>query len=278
MISLLYGQPGTGKSTLATGVALDYMRQGRRVVANYPIDPAPASLRRNGPLSSAFCEVIPARPTYATIQSLGLGWRHKDEYSREDRAGLLLIDEAGPWLDARKWQDKDRPLLIDWMLHSRKRGWDILFIAQAPNMIDKQVREAVVEAYARCRRLDRMKVPMTDIRLPRVHIAALKYGLEPGAPILERWFYRGTLEHKCYQSYALFDAENTEGHYCTLPPRMTKWAKVDSLREKFRNFFQPRRVVPRPSKKHPVADLISRLPPDERIKHWKRFESLGAFA
>lgn len=64
----------------------------------------------------------------------------------------------------------------------------IVLIAQAPALLDKQVREAVVEGYARCRRTDRMKVPFMPFRFPRFHVAA-----GPGGP------------------------------YSTLPATITKW-------------------------------------------------------
>ncbi len=43
---------------------------------------------------------------------------------------LVVLDECGTWLNTREWQDKSRQNLIDWMLHSRKKGWDIILIVQ----------------------------------------------------------------------------------------------------------------------------------------------------
>lgn len=271
MITLLYGQPGTGKSTLATGLALDYLQAGRHVAANFPIDAAPASNSRSGKLADAWVEVIPARPSFEALMALGVGWRAKEDYLREDRNGLLIIDEAGPWLNSRTWADKQRAEIIDWMLHSRKRGWDIVLIAQAPGLLDKQVREAVIEGYARCRRLDRLKI--AGVHMPRVHIALCRYGLDPNAPLLERWVYRGTLEHKCFQSYALFSGENTDaGSYCTLPPRLTKWAgrlsPVEERLAQLRALVAARKRPPRPvplKPKLPHVQAAMALAADRRI-------------
>lgn len=246
------------------------------MVSNYPVDAAPACLRPNGCLSNAYVEVIPSRPSFDMLKSIGVGWLKKDDFGREDRSGLIVIDECGPWLDSRKWNVSDRGLVIDWLLHSRKRGWDVLLIAQAPALIDKQVREAVIESYARCRRSDRMKVPIIGVKLPRFHIAVARYGQDQNAPVLERWLYRGKIEHKCYQSYALFDAVEENGIYCTLPPRLTRWANYKGPMQLFKEWWNQKPVnVLKP--KHPMVSLLSGLSPDDRVRHWQRLNALGAF-
>jgi hypothetical protein len=35
------------------------------------------------------------------------------------------------------------------------------------------------------------------------------------------------------------------------------------------------RPVRKPKPRHRVAELIAKLPPDQRIKHWKRFHAAG---
>jgi len=289
MIYLLYGQPGTGKTTLATGIALDYLREGRRLVSNYAIDAAPASYKRKGVMANAFTYVLPSRPSFQQLQDIGLGWSDPSLVGREDMAGLLLIDEAGPWVDSRKWNDKERAQIIDWLLHSRKRGWDVLLIAQAPALVDKQVREAVIESYVRIRRTDRLKV-LGMVKFPRLHIGVARYGLDINAPVLQRWFYRGQLEHKCFNSYALFDTEGGNGPYCTLPARLTKWAGVPAgldpwvrtLLGKPVKALQPGAAVaaggaqpPRLPPPAPVVQLLRSLPHDLRVPEFRRLQRLG---
>jgi len=274
LITLLYGQPGTGKTTLATSIIIDYASQGRRVAANFHVDLAPASNNKKAPLAKQWVTVLPDRPTFEQLKSVGFGWNETDK-GREDRSGLLVIDEAGPWLSSRNWNDKERPQIIDWLLHSRKRGWDMIFIAQAPTLLDKQVREAVIEGYARCRRTDRMKFPMTKISLPRFHIAVCRYGLGPNEPILERWSYRGTDAHKCFNSHALFDENNgPEGPYSTLPASITKWRNHKTRFERFLESRKPLRPEPKP--KNRLVHLLMQLPENERLRHWQRLSALGA--
>ena len=75
---------------------------------------------------------------------------------------LVVLDECGTWLNTREWQDKSRQNLIDWMLHSRKKGWDIILIVQDLALIDKQVRTALCEFVVICRRLDRLSMPLVS--------------------------------------------------------------------------------------------------------------------
>lgn len=274
MITLLYGQPGTGKTTLATSIILDYASQGRKVACNYHVDLAPASRKRDAPMAKQSVTVLPDRPTFEQLKSVGFGTSDKDR-GREDRAGLLVIDEAGPWLSSRSWNDKERPLIIDWLLHSRKRGWDIVFIAQAPTLLDKQVREAVIEGYARCRRTDRMKFPMTKISMPRFHIAVCRYGLGPNEPVLERWAYRGTDAHACFDSHGLFDEHNGPGGpYSTLPPLYTKWANYKTWFQRFIEKRKPKSIPLKP--KHKLVQIIEKLPANQREYHINKLLQMGA--
>jgi hypothetical protein len=275
VIILLYGQPGTGKSTLATGMILDALRDNKHVVSNFAVDAAPACLRPDTHLSRGHVEVIPARPSYEELHAIGKGWKTEDDFGREDRSGLLVLDEVGGWINSRSWNTKDRQLIIDWFLHSRKRGWDIIFIAQHPNLIDKQVREAVVEGYARIRRTDRMSIPFLGIKLPRMHIAVARYGLEQNAPKLQSWMYRGGTEQKCFASYALFDSDLDEvcGSYCTLPARITRWKGAKTGKE-YRHILNnpPKLLKP----KCEWAEKLSRIKnPQERLTHFHKLSALG---
>jgi len=221
VIYLLTGAPGAGKSTVAVQRAIwKYAAEGRRVVANFPMDFAPICGNPQSKLSRSTCYVIPDRPTREDLEGLGQGGEH------EEVAGLLIVDEAGSWLNARTWQGKDRDAIIDWLTQSRKRRWDVILIAQAAVMLDKQVREAVCETVVRIRRLDRWKI--LGVAMPRVHIAIVRYGLEQSAPVIERWIYRGIEAQQCFGSYRVFGADSA--HYSTL----TAW------HTKFRYFTGPR--------------------------------------
>jgi len=217
VIYLLIGQPRTGKSTVAIDLAINrYASQGRRVVANFPIDFSPACDNPGTLLSRAACRVIPDRPSRIDLDAIGEGGPD------EERAGLLIIDEAGTWCNARTWQGNDRMEVLDWLTQSGKRYWDVILIAHSVGMLDKQLRESVCEMVARIRRTDRVRI--MGVRLPRVHVAVVRYGTDPQGPILERWIYRGSVAHLCYGSYRLFG--DAREHYSVLPAMLTKFANL----------------------------------------------------
>ncbi len=272
MIKVLTGPVGSGKSMMATQQAIDYASQGRRVAANYHIDFSAIARRRNSALSRASCLVLPAQPSAADLEKLGMGGES------EERAGLVVIDEAGTFLNSRTWSDADRAKLIRWMLLSRKRRWDMILIVQAVGILDKQIREAVVELCGRIRRTDRIKVPFTQLKMPRYHIASMRYGTNPNDVVIERWMTRGDEAVKCYDTTALFEAQ--EGAYSVLPATLSKWRYVGpSFLQKLFAWLSGRYAVRRVQvrSKHPLVQLIQRLPPDQRARHFNRLDQLGAF-
>jgi hypothetical protein len=125
------------------------------------------------------------------------------ETGREELNGALVLDEAGAWLNARSWNDNDRQAFIDWMLHARKRGWDVFLVVQSVVMLDKQIREGLGEYQVVCKRLDRLRIPvvgglvklltfgMLSGNLPKMHVASVYYGLGATGIKADVWTYLG---------------------------------------------------------------------------------------
>ncbi len=167
MFNIVTGKLGNGKSLYAIAHAWTYYVQGRRVVANFPID---FTGRKHANTDKFYTEVIPDLPNSTHLKNLGRGG------ASERESGLIIIDEAARWLNSRDWGDKDRKQLIDWLLHSRKLGWDVVLIVQTHEMLDKQVRSGLMEHHTVCRRMDRIK--LLGIKMPHIHLASTYYGIK----------------------------------------------------------------------------------------------------
>lgn len=192
MIYVITGHLGSGKSLLAVELAFEYLRAGKRVASNITLKPEHAL----SPRSRACPVKLPYVPSAEHLQSIGPGY--EGDYN-EDKFGLVLLDEAGSWLNSRDWADKERRGLFTWITHARKHGWDVALIVQDYEALDAQIRRSVTEIFVKCSRLDRIKVPFLPLKMPRVHIATARYQTATG-PLVKRWYTRGNDLFKAYDT------------------------------------------------------------------------------
>jgi hypothetical protein len=216
MIYIVTGKLGSGKSLLAVDRAIQYASEGRRVAANFHMDFTPICHTPGSHISKTPVTVIPSIPTTKDLLMLGFGGE------REDTAGALFLDECAQFLNSRTWQGKDREGMINWLLHARKRAWDVFLIVQHERMLDKQVRDALAEYVVTIKRTDRLKVPFVPIKFPRLHVGIVRYGLDQNAMVADRWITRGGQAMECYDTRAIFNDDSAA--YSVLPATMTKFA------------------------------------------------------
>lgn len=174
MIYVMTGHLGSGKSLLTVQMAINYLAAGKRVASNMTLflDKALPST------SKATAIKLPYIPAAEHLKALGQGYEGKYD---ESKFGLVILDEAGTWLNSRDWNDKDRRGLFQWVTHARKHGWDVALIVQDYEALDSQIRRSVTELYVSCSRLDRIKLPGLPITLPRIHRAKATYKGPAGA-------------------------------------------------------------------------------------------------
>ena len=151
-VYVVTGRLGGGKSLVSVGRMVEYLERAALVATNVDLDLAklPRTARRPNIVR------LPDMPTAHDLEGLGKG----NETTDEAKNGLLLLDEGGMLFNARQYQDAGRQAVINWFLHSRKLGWDVLLIVQSLSMLDKQIREALAEMVVICRRLDRLRIPL----------------------------------------------------------------------------------------------------------------------
>lgn len=194
MIYVLTGHLGSGKTLLAVRLAQEYLEQGRPVASNMTLN-----LEHLMPVRSRATAVkLPYIPSAEHLSALGRAVPDDQDYD-ESKFGLILLDEAGTWLNSRDWQDKGRRALFQWITHARKYGWDVALIIQDFEALDAQIRRAVTEIYVGCARLDRIKVPYLPLRLPRMHLAVGRYG-GPNGQKYKTWIARGTDLFRAYNT------------------------------------------------------------------------------
>jgi len=284
-IYVITGKLGNGKTLLAVSRIRKYLQEGRRVATNLDLNLE----HMLGPKVRKVDAVrVPDKPTAADLEAIGLGCDSVDE----SRYGLLVLDELGSWLNSRDWGDKGRQGLIDFLIHSRKKRWDVIFIVQNQSMLDKQVRDALLEYLVTCKRLDKVRVPFFGIigrvltlgawdgRIGRVHLGVVAYAagsvVLSNALIVDRWFYRGTDLFKAYDTEQVFSSRYAHGLFSYLSPWHLVGRYIVPKVPLLARWFPPL-VKPKPKPKHRLAVVLQRLPERERIKHWKRLDSLGAF-
>lgn len=269
------GKLGTGKTKFCIWRAQDAIRAGRKVASNVDIAPHLLNPSKPGKIIR-----IPDKPTAEDLESMGHG--NPDSYD-EDKNGVLILDELGTWLNSRSYQDKQRAGLLDWLIHARKHGWDVYLIVQDANMIDKQVREALIEYQIKCMRMDRVRIPLLGhftglinerwAYLPKFHLATSRVGIGPNAVVAERWQFVGKDLHDCYDTRQIFRSDYEHGPFSVLPP--WDFVKPERPFAKFKRhvktaFSAPCKPLPKPKAKGSLAFWLQRLPPDARIAFMRR--------
>ncbi len=268
------GKLGTGKTKFTVWRAQEALQQRRRVASN--VDIKPEVLHPYGPRTYVR---IPDKPTAFDLEALGHG--NPDNYD-EERNGVLILDELGTWLNARSFQDKDRAHVLDWLIHARKLGWDVYLIVQDAGMIDKQVREALIEYQVRCMRMDKVRIPWVGrllgifrerwAYLPKFHQATARVGFAGGQIVADRWMFRGIGLHAAYDTRQIFRSDYPHGSHSVLPP--WDWTPellpLERLKQRLRDAIKAQARPRPPAKpKKALAALIGRLPAQD-AERWTR--------
>lgn len=277
-IYMVTGKLGSGKSLIAVAKIRDALAAGRKVATNLDInmDSMFTPQRRYTLLR------LPDKPSVDDLELAGCG----NESMDESKNGLIVLDELGSWLNARQFQDKSRASVIDWLIHSRKKGWDVIFIVQHIDMVDKQVRTALVEYLVTCRRLDRLKIPLAGTilkamslpyHMPKIHLGTVRYGTEQNAIVADKWWYMARDLYDAYDTRQIFSDTYPHGAHSMLSAWHLKGRYLDQksfvkwLRE-FAGLDDVARPLPMLKPPLPAVQLVMRLPPNERIKHIKRLQ------
>lgn len=229
---LFTGKRGAGKTLGALYWVREYLNAGRVVATNldlYLENLVHASNR-------TCCYRLPDWPSADNLRSLPLGnkklfineqglIKQKPGFS-EDENGLLLLDEVVTFLGAREWQGKQRQEIINFLVQSRKYGWDLGLICQHPRLLDSAIRDSIMEIHGQAKRLDKIRVPVLGaiwkffsgkpLMMPKWHVIPLVYGFQPGAPLWDRWMFSGKNFYDAYDTTQVINPEVGNNHLYTV--------------------------------------------------------------
>lgn len=181
MIDVLQGALGSGKSAAATSIALDHIRRGGVVAANFSLVDGWADSIASKHIFSFFSDdyryktacsywkrfyridgIDAVRKINPREESTGIYEKRKNGFS--EGHGLLIIDEAHMFMNTRDSM-KRSSVNRDWisfLTQSRKLGWNVILIAHTIDMIDSQVR-CLCEYESRFRNLNKVNLPLLPI-------------------------------------------------------------------------------------------------------------------
>ncbi|MDO8067915.1 zonular occludens toxin domain-containing protein [Janthinobacterium sp. SUN206] len=285
------GKLGSGKGKGAMKLLRDYLNAGKRVATNCDV-----FLDHMLPGQSRVSLVrMPDKPDVADLYAIGSGNRFIDfkpiikSYDKafeylppspkllpgfdESHNGALFLDECASWLNTRDFQDKGRKPILEWCIHARKYGWDVYFICQNIDQIDKQLRQSLFEYVVRMNRLDRMKIPFVSAgiqlltagysngSMPRLHIGVVRLGCSPDGIVADRWHFRGDDLNNAYNTTQVFSDSYQHGIHSVL----SSW-HLQARVGRRQGFIGPVRIP------HDYELLTSRpSPPKPPHKHMTKF-------
>jgi len=308
------GKLGAGKGKGAVQRMREYLKAGKRVATNVDL-----FLEHLMPMHSRASVLrVPDKPSALDLYALGSGnafiqfepgvsLDDKGEFVAkapqpkilpgfdESHNGALVLDECGSWLNARSFSDSGRKEMLEFCIHARKYGWDVFFVMQNINQVDKQLRESLFEYVVRMSRLDRMKIPVLsagvklatagaiDGKLPRVHIGTVRLGTNPDALMADRWVFRGDDLNNAYNTTQVFSDSYEHGTHSVLSAWHIEGHKHAEPVPVGVRFLRSIGVMPTPKPERkrarlPVNEfnaLLRNLAPDDRIREFRRLQQNG---
>lgn len=289
-VYVVTGKLGTGKGKYCIWKMRDALQQGKRVATNFDL-----FLEHMLPEQSKMTACrVPDKPTAEDLDAIGHG--NPDASYDEEKNGVLVLDELGSWLNSRTFGGPERAALIDWLIHARKKGWDVYLIVQNLDMIDKQVRQGLAEYVVKCLRADKIKLPVVGSllgkmgKMPKFHIANMSMADIPGVVIDRDWF-KGSDLHAAYDTLQIFrtwhrdpsdprfaeekyvgpfsylSAWHLKGRFVQVVEKISLMQRVLSKILKPKQPLQPLEAKP----KHPAIAKISTLPKDQAWELARRY-------
>jgi len=217
-VYFITGSLGSGKGLAAIGKIRDYAANGVKIAGNIDVFLEHLCTDINSKITYIR---VPDRPTKLDLESLGSGNITYDPFQNS----LLVLDELATWFNARTWNDKGRAALIDWLVHSRKHGWDVLLLVQSIEAVDKQLLDLLMEYHVPMSDISKINVPIVGriwrqfslknrpLTLPKIHVGKVLYKNKLAA---DTWVFRARELYKAYDTKQIFTEDYPHGAHTQL--------------------------------------------------------------
>ena len=144
MISLYSGTPGSGKSLHCAYKMIDFIKMGKTVIANFPIDET--YFYKHGKKPKRYGDFIYLNALELTPQYL-IDYAQKHHKLGKEGQTMVVIDECSLMFNSRDWKMQDRMSWIRFFQLHRHFGFDVILICQHDRMLDRQIRAFIETEY-----------------------------------------------------------------------------------------------------------------------------------
>lgn len=226
-VYFITGKLGNGKTLAGIYQAREHLRAGLPVASNIDFD---LSKMIGSDKKKTLYYRLKDKPTIQDLNAIDDAYPDSNMPYDEKYFGALILDECATWFNSRTWNDKDRQLLIDALVHIRKKHWNVYFIVQNISVVDKQARELLGEHVVYMRRMDNMSVPFITswlklsgfrLTLPKRFFGVVKYGTERDSIKVDTWWFSPGNLFSMYDTQQIFSPYYDKEAYCVLPPWYT---------------------------------------------------------
>lgn len=140
MISLYSGTPGSYKSYHAVAECISWLRLGRNLICNFPVDYKRVIKK---PIKGDYIFLFDDQITVKFLLEYAKA-HHKNTVRAQT---LVVIDEASLKFNPREFSRADRLEWINFLANHRHFNFEFILITQSDRMIDRQIRSLIETEY-----------------------------------------------------------------------------------------------------------------------------------
>jgi hypothetical protein len=149
MIFCFTGKAGTGKSLHLARECMDFLRIGKTVICNFPVNSKVIDNENESVFNKLFKIKINVgnfiyRNSYEINVKELVQYAFNNHKPQKEEQTLLAIDESQILFNAREFYRADRKDWINFLMEHRKIGYKVIIVAQNLRIIDKQIRSLIL--------------------------------------------------------------------------------------------------------------------------------------